>query len=71
MNVYIVDKNGKLLENQNLTPKCENKHPGEGDFCDRCGDCLHCHDEDTCPHSKDGRHMWVIEEDLYCSPLRT
>ena len=48
MPLDIVDKFGKLLENQNLTPKCENLNPGQGDFCDRCGDCLVCHNEDKC-----------------------
>lgn len=63
MPVDIVDRNGELLDNQGLIPKCENKYPEQGAFCDRCGDCLHCHDEFVCYHSKDGRHMWVIEED--------
>ena len=35
------------------SPKCA------VDFCDYCGDCLHCFTEDPCP-SKDGKHIWVI-----------
>ncbi len=29
------------------------------DFCDACGDCLHCYGEDLCQHSEDGKHTWV------------
>lgn len=27
------------------------------DFCDSCGDCLHCYDLDSCPN---GGHVWVV-----------
>lgn len=27
------------------------------DFCDTCGDCLHCYGEDRCAHNADGEHM--------------
>lgn len=30
------------------------------DFCDSCGDCLHCYADDYCP---DGSHMWVVYVD--------
>jgi hypothetical protein len=35
-----------------------------GDFCDTCGDCLHCYDGDGCmvngEWDSDGAHYWVI-----------
>jgi hypothetical protein len=37
------------------TPIC-----GE-DFCDACGDCLHCYDDDPCyGHGTGGEHTWVV-----------
>lgn len=30
------------------------------DYCDSCGDCLSCNGEDSCYHSRDGEHFWVI-----------
>lgn len=41
----------KFLYHVNAAPKC-----GE-DFCDSCGDCLHCYGDDWCP---DGSHRWVV-----------
>jgi len=25
-------------------------------FCEECGDCMGCHQEDGCEHAKDGKH---------------
>lgn len=30
------------------------------DFCEDCGDCLHCYSGDVCVHSSDGKHTWPI-----------
>jgi len=40
---YVIEERGE--------PVC-----GE-DFCDQCGDCLHCEADSECPH---GQHTWVI-----------
>ncbi|MFA5152842.1 MAG: hypothetical protein WC554_09805 [Clostridia bacterium] len=36
------------------------------DFCDTCGDCLHCYGGDPCLHWKEGDedwgHQWVVYE---------
>lgn len=31
------------------------------DFCEICGDCLHCYGEDPC--TQDGGHYWVKYEE--------
>ena len=31
------------------------------DFCDRCGDCLHCYGGDPCYDG--GSHMWVKDDE--------
>ena len=48
----LVDEQYATVERLKAEPRC-----GE-DFCDRCGDCLHCYVEDDCP----GRflHTWVV-----------
>jgi len=40
----------KYIRGEQAIPKC-----GE-DFCDNCGDCLHCYGKDEC---LDGSHRWV------------
>jgi hypothetical protein len=37
MKRHVFDVSGKLLRVEEATPKCG------VDFCDRCGDCLHCY----------------------------
>lgn len=38
----------------------ENREPICGqDFCDACGDCLHCSGGDECLDDSDG-HVWMI-----------
>lgn len=53
---HIFDNNHKLIKIEEIIPKC-----GE-DFCDTCGDCLHCYWELDCI-SKDKLHFWVEYED--------
>lgn len=36
------------------------------DFCDQCGDCLHCYAGQYCPS---GEHTWVIYKDDPKNPL--
>ncbi len=38
----------------------EDRRPACGDYCDSCGDCLHCFIEDRCYSNEDGAHLWVI-----------
>lgn len=38
----------------------EEREPRCGDFCDRCGDCLKCSDEDSCVLAEDERHRFVV-----------
>lgn len=53
--VYI---NGKLSHVEEGTPVC-----GE-DFCDTCGDCLHCYGWDQCGAMEEGRtHYWVEDRE--------
>ena len=57
---HVYDSTGtKLLRIEEATPVC-----GE-DFCDGCGDCLHCFVGDLC--CPDGiterEHVWVVYED--------
>lgn len=52
MKKKIINKNGQssVIE---ADPFC-------GDYCDTCGDCLHCYGEDACIDGKD--HVWVEYE---------
>lgn len=49
----------KLLRVEDADPEC-----GE-DFCDRCGDCLHCYGGDPCwdGGAEHPDHYWVVYED--------
>jgi hypothetical protein len=38
-------------------PKC-------GDYCDSCGDCLHCYGEYDCGGIEGRSHMWVVYADI-------
>lgn len=51
----------KLIRVEEAEPEC-----GE-DFCDSCGDCLHCYSGDDCYGNKYGEHLWV----RYESPQET
>ena len=53
-----------LVEQSDGTFKEEDRDPicGE-DFCDQCGDCLHCYGSDWCPDTEDHKHSWIIYED--------
>jgi hypothetical protein len=52
------DITGELLRAEDAEPVC-----GE-DFCDRCGDCLHCYGCDPCYGSGEEKdeHFWVVYE---------
>jgi len=57
MKRYHYDSRGiKLLYVDEAEPVC-----GQ-DFCDSCGECLACYDEDECAFWADG-HFWVVYED--------
>jgi hypothetical protein len=43
-----------FLREEERTPECGT------DFCDRCGDCLHCYGGDPCVHDARGEHRWII-----------
>jgi len=52
MKKYIYDEEGlKFIRFVEAIPKC-----GE-DFCDTCGDCLHCFGDMICMDN--GTHFWV------------
>ena len=51
----LIYKGNVLVDTVEDEPECG------ADFCDRCGDCLHCYGGDECVHSKDGQHLWVEE----------
>ena len=51
---HIYDDRGEtLLRTVEAEPEC-----GE-DFCDKCGDCLHCYEGDPCCYREDGQHLWI------------
>lgn len=50
--VYAAD--GTFVREEDAEPEC-----GE-DFCDECGDCLHCYGGDSC--TEEGGHRWVVCE---------
>ena len=52
---YHRDDNGNEAVREEADPVC-----GE-DFCDACGDCLHCYWESPCVDG--GEHSWVVYED--------
>jgi hypothetical protein len=44
-----------LLRTEERVPECGK------DFCDRCGDCLHCYGDDPCISGEEyPAHRWVI-----------
>ena len=62
MRKYIFDAHGgDLLDTVEATPVC-----GE-DFCDACGDCLHCYWESPCMGNDaewDSDHFWVEYQEI-------
>ena len=50
---HLADLKGIVYGSEEAEPEC-----GE-DFCDSCGDCLHCYGGDPCLESSDGEHFWV------------
>lgn len=58
MKMHTFDSTGEnKLKSEEAIPEC-----GE-DFCDHCGDCLHCYGGDPCTQSKDGEHYWIEYSD--------
>ena len=55
----------RLIQTEEVDPQCGN------DFCDSCGDCLHCYGGDECPHSNDGEHFWVVYQETVASEVET
>lgn len=49
----------KFIKSVDAEPECGK------DFCDSCGDCLHCYGGDECLENANGKHFWVeyIESD--------
>lgn len=55
MSAEVEQADGSFVD-EDRVPVC-----GEN-FCDSCGDCLHCYGGDPCyPHGEpDGPHRWII-----------
>ena len=45
-----------MLHEEEAEPVCGT------DFCDKCGDCLHCYGGDECFRGKTDQHSWVKYE---------
>ena len=57
---HIYDSTGrKLLRTEEAVPECGK------DFCDRCGDCLHCDGGNPCygANGEEFEHFWVEYEE--------
>lgn len=52
MKKLILNRDFKIIKTEEAEPKC-----GE-DFCDECGDCLHCYGGDPCYNG--GEHIWIV-----------
>jgi hypothetical protein len=50
----IVDEQYRVVAEVQAEPHCGK------DFCDLCGDCLHCYPDDPCYSSSHGGHQWTI-----------
>lgn len=65
MKRYVYSEEGnKLLRIEEATPIC-------GDYCDTCGDCLHCYGGEPCYESQGGEHFWVTYEQAAPTPARS
>ncbi len=52
---YVYDADSDtLLRTEEAEPVC-------GDYCENCGDCLHCHADTPCRNG--GSHWWVVYEE--------
>jgi hypothetical protein len=49
------EKTDKLIRSDDAKSECGK------DFCNRCGDCLHCYNGDPCVGGQD-QHRWVTYE---------
>ena len=53
--IAMVEQHDGTYVDDERVPKC-----GE-DFCDWCGDCLHCYGDDPCRDgSSASKHLWVV-----------
>jgi hypothetical protein len=52
----------KTIVYNNGTSEIVEDVPQCGDYCDGCGDCLHCYWEDECVCG--GSHSWVVYRDV-------
>lgn len=50
---YLDKKTYEIIDVIEAEPECGI------DFCDSCGDCLHCFGEDECFENTSGIHRWV------------
>lgn len=58
MHVFLAGKWGEtFLRESDDEPECGK------DFCDSCGDCLHCYGDDDCFVTNDRLHRWITYED--------
>ena len=57
MDRHVYKGNDFILTDVNIQPVCAE------DFCDSCGDCLHCYGDDTCYSNEDGKHFWVYYQE--------
>lgn len=52
----VVDVDNNLIHRIECKPSC-----GEY-FCDSCGDCLSCYNDDPCYENLDEKHVWIKYE---------
>lgn len=62
-NAVLVDKHYDTVQVVATPPLC-------GDYCDACGDCLHCYGEDACGHRGDEGHTWIVYAEQHEDFLR-
>ncbi len=53
MQKYIYSSDAKLVQSVKDVPECGR------DYCDSCGDCLHCYGETECSATSNKKHFWV------------
>lgn len=59
--IFNTGKPNEYTQALELNPQCN-------DFCDSCGDCLKCNEEELCALSSDGKHSFVIYDDAFTEP---
>lgn len=58
MNCKVINDKGVLIRIIEKEPECGK------DFCEICGDCLHCYGGDPCYNARENGidHIWLEEE---------